>query len=333
MTNGLKFACAAAAAVFITGVAGAALFEPLFKFTEVSGDVRVFRPGAAESVPAANLHAYPYGSRVVVPKWDGNAKKPKPYAIINLSNLHKIGIGGGSELVIMDAAVKPSDNKVVEIRNGSAQFTVSVSTVKTGITEKDQEIEDGINALVVRLPNDIAVTRLTGKAAVSVARNGENTDMRFFSESEMMTVSGPQFVISPFRKNSEMEIQGHKDFTRITGVAGDFTCEVERGVDDTETVRFRKNTVVKIWRSYAKIGGKMAVAVMVVMPNGTLKSYAFLEGQKVAEGTGELTTSETVSDFGDNGFDFGSGTGSDDDDPFSAGGGTTSTVFDFDFTW
>jgi len=330
MTKALKIIFAAAAAVVFTGVAGAALFEPLFRFTEVSGDVRVFRPGAAESVPAVNLHAYPYGSRVVVPKWDGKPKSPRPIARINMSDLHKLAITGGSDLTIMDAAAKPLDNKIVEIRSGNAQFTVNVSTVKTGDVEKDREIEDGINALVVRLPNDITVTRITDKCAISVAREGENSNMRLLSESETMTVAGPQFNISPFKRNSEIEIQGHRDFTRITGVSGDFTCVVERGVDDEEQVKFRKNTIVKIWRSYAKIGGKMAVAVMIVMPNGKLSSYAFLEGQQVVVGTAEIQTSDASAGDGGAGFNFGTGSDTGDDDPFGSDGGSSSG-FDFDF--
>jgi len=321
MTKGIKILCAAAAAIICAGAAQAALFEPLLRFTKVSGDVRVFKPGAAESVPAVNMHAYPYGSRIVVPKWDGKPKSPKPSAQVYMSNLHRIDIAGGTELVVTDAAVNPLNNKVIELRQGMILTVVTVSTVRTG-TDKDKEIEEGINALSVKLPNDIVVTRITDRSTIAVSHEGGNATIKIAPEGQTMEIAGPQFRINSIGRNSEIEIFGQKDFTHITGHAGEFTCVVDKGVDNEETVKFRKNSAVKIWRTYAKVGGRMAVAVMVIAPNGAMKSYAFLEGQ-----TGAGTTSDPAGageDFPEadgGGWDTGFDTGTEATDTGTGFGG------------
>ena len=57
-----------------------AFFDPLFRITKIQGPVSVMRPGDAESVPAVEGQAYPYGTRVVVGKAHPKAKED-PYSI------------------------------------------------------------------------------------------------------------------------------------------------------------------------------------------------------------------------------------------------------------
>ena len=50
-------------------------------------------------------------------------------------------------------------------------------------------------------------------------------------------------------------------------------------MDGIASVSFKNRSIVKIWRTFAEVGGKMAVSIMVVAPDGGITSYAFLEGQ------------------------------------------------------
>ncbi len=96
------------------------------------------------------------------------------------------------------------------------------------------------------------------------------------------------------RRDAAVEIFGNKDYTRITNIAGDFIGNIEKGVDDKEIVPFKLRCVVKIWRRYADIGGKMAVSVMVAYPDGSISSYAYLQGEKaVVESAAVLAGKES----------------------------------------
>ena len=299
MTNGLQIVCAAAAAVLCAGAAEAAMFEPLIKFSAVSGDVRVTKPGAAESVLAVEQYAYPYGSRVSVPKWDGKPKSPVPMAVVYLSEKdHWLEVSAGTDITISDSPTNPDETKVIDVHFGKIKTVVTLSTVKTGSDEGNKVVEKGINSLLVRLPNGVVLTRLTERNAISVDKDGENTTMKIIPDNALLSVTGPQFKIpsQQIRRHSEIEIYGQKDYTRITNLSGLFTVSLDKGADAPEEVGLKQNTVVKIWRSYAEIGGKMAVAVMIVAPNGALKSYAFLEGQRSTTGPMQITEPRDETD-------------------------------------
>ena len=332
-----KIACAATAAFLSVGAAGAAIFEPLFKISAVAGDVRVFKPGAAESVPAIEQHAYPFGSRIVVPKQDARKKGPQPSASLALANDYKFQLSDGSDITVANDPANPADSKIIEIRAGKLRTIVTISTVKSG-GEDDARIEAGINAITVKTPVATA-TRLTERNLISVEPEDGQTTARFSTESGMMQLSGPQFKISDMKRNSIVEIHGGKDYARITNLAGEFTGEVEKG-SVFETVKFKVRSVVKIWRTYAAIGGKMAVAVMIGSPSGAIKSYAFLEGEEVASSTSAQASSasagsEGAAAFGDQpsasfGIDDSSPEEVEEDEPASQDSGSA-FEFNFDF--
>ena len=302
MTSGLKIA-GFAAAMMCASAAGAALFEPMFTFTSVKGDVRVFKPGAAESVPALKQHAYPYGSRIIVPKWDGKDKATRPGADVVLSKSHWFNINDSSDLSILDAAEKPADNKIIDMRNGKIMISVGVGTYKPGGEEKDALVEAGISALSLRTPNGTVISRITEKNTITVGREDGLIVSRILPEGGTLEITGPQYKLRQIKRNAEIEIAGDKDFTRITSIAGEFNATIEKGLDATEEVPFRQRTNVKIWRSYASIGGKMAVSVMIVPPSGAIKSYAFLEGESATSSptfAAQTTKDDTTvtDDFG-----------------------------------
>ncbi len=260
------------------GEATAYIFDPLFKVTSVVGDVKIFKPGSDLPEKALEAHAYPYGSRIVVSKWDKKAKTPKPELNFSLSRDHKFKLTEGAELTIKDGAVGDAQSKIFELASGRLRTFISVSTVKTGGAE-DALVEAGINAITIKTPL-AECSRLTERNEIGVENEGKNHSVFLATESGMMLVTGPQFKISSMRRNAAVEIFGNEDYTRITNVAGEFVGEIEKGVGATEVVSFKLRCVVKIWRRYAEIGGRMAVSVMTAYPDGTINSYAYLQGDK-----------------------------------------------------
>ncbi len=254
------------------------IFDPLFKVTSVVGDVKVFRPGSDAPEKVLEAHAYPYGSRLVVSKWDGKARTAKPELNFSLSADHKFKLAEGSDLAIINGEGDDSQKMIFDLASGKLKTFISVSTVKTG-GAGDALIEAGINAIIVKTPLADCF-KLTERNEIGVDYDGKNYSIFFATESGTMEVSGPQFKINSMRRNAAVEIFGNKDYTRITNVAGEFLGVIEKGIDATEVVSFKLRCVVKIWRRYAEIGGKMAVSVMTAYPDGTINSYAYLHGEK-----------------------------------------------------
>lgn len=284
-TETMKFRLlpAVATLLVLTGcvfVAQADLFEPLFKITSVKGNVSIVRPGSTEPETAREEHTYPYGSRLIVPKWKSKSKAVEPEVGFSLSRDHRFRLSGVADLTVGSELEGHSAKKIFTLKSGKLKTYISVSTVKTGGVE-DEAVEAGIQALSVVTPL-ATCTRLTERNQISVSPKDGNYTVMIVTESGTMEVAGPQFRISSMRRNAAVEIFGDADYTRILNVAADFTVELEKGADGVEEVLFRPRCVGKIWRSYAEIGGKQAVSVMIAFPDGSINSYAYMQGEAVA---------------------------------------------------
>lgn len=270
-----------AALVFATcgSEAFSAFFDPLFRITKIQGQVSVLKPGGETSVPALEGQAYPYGTRVLVAKAHSKAKEgQKPEAHLVLSADHQFKLGPGGDLIVDHGEGGDAEKKVLELANGKLRTFITISKVLTG-GQSDAEVLAGIDALTVKTPLGVVCSKLTERNEISVAHAGRHLTLLFASGGSLMELAGPQYKIHSIKRNSAVEIFGDKDFTRLASLGGEFMADVERGVDDIESVSFKNRSIVKIWRTYAEIGGKMAVSVMVVAPDGSINSYAFLEGQ------------------------------------------------------
>lgn len=271
--------------------AQAAFFEPLFRITSVKGDFSIIRPGSTQSEKVLQEHAYPYGSRLIAShKKNSKSKSAKPEVSFSLSRDHRFRLSGGSDLMVGNDLSEDLNKMVFTLKSGELKTFISVSTVKTGGAE-DEAVEAGIQALSVVTPR-ATFTRLTERNQISVLPEGDNHTIMIVTESGTMEVEGPQFKIISMRRNAAAEIFGDADYTSILNMAGDFTVELEKGIDGVEQVLFRPRCVGKIWRSYAEIGGKQAVSVMVAFPDGLIKSYAYLQGEKVAVDPAFISTGQ-----------------------------------------
>jgi len=301
-----KALCFLALIAFGNGFVQAVSFEPLFKVTHVSGNVTLYKPGETSPIVVREAHAYPYGSRLVVPEYDELAKKhhlPVPSVSVKISGDHNFKISENSCVTILS---DPSNTgkKIFDIAYGTIKTFITISTVKTGGTE-DSKVEEGINALTFVTPV-ATLTRMTERNSISITKAPDGMYTAVFqTESGLMEIAGPQYKLWKMRKNTAVEIFGNKkDYTRITNLAGDFVGDIEKGVDPTsgekvfESINFKIRHIVKIWRTYAKIGGKMAVSVMSIPPQGLLRTYAFLEGHSATTDSA-YTVSSVANDSTD----------------------------------
>lgn len=259
--------------------AQAAFFEPLFKITSVKGDVMIMRPDHDVPEKALEAHVYPYGSRILLPSWNSKSKKVEPEVGFSLSRDHRFRLSGNADLQVGTEPNDASDKKVFTLKSGKLKTFISISTVKTGGAE-DEAVEAGIQALSIVTPLAVC-RRLTDRNEITVSQSGNTYAMNVVTESGTMDIEGAQFKITAMRRNANMEIYGEEDYTRIQNISSEFTVELEKGVDAVEKVVFRPRSIAKIWRSYAEIGGKQAVSVMIAFPDGSIKSYAYLQGEKV----------------------------------------------------
>lgn len=240
----------------------------------------IVRPGNDVPEKALEAHVYPYGSRILIPSWNVKSKKVEPEVGFSISRDHRFRLSENADLQVGTEPNSASAKKVFTLKSGKLKTFISISTVKTGGAE-DEAVEAGIQALSIVTPLAVC-TRLTDRNVITVSQSGHTHAMSVVTESGTMDIEGAQFKITAMRRGANMEIFGEEDYTRIQNISSEFTVELEKGVDAVEKVVFRPRSVAKIWRSYAEIGGREAVSVMVASPDGSIKSYAYLQGEKVA---------------------------------------------------
>lgn len=280
----------AAAAVFAGAAsASAAIFEPLFMVTKIVGDAEITRPDG-RTEPLLVDHAYPYGSRIVVAKAltpeqlavykAAKAEPEEPQVSLTMALDFRFRFSAGSDFVLADASADGAEKKVVHLANGSVNTFITAAATKTG-GAVDALVEANLAAVEINTPVGHC-TRLTQRNQVQVsrdAREGSVYHCQFASQSGVMEISGPQYKLYGFKKNTVVDIDGSADFTSVSAHYGQFTAEFEKGADAVEKAVFRTRCVGKVWREYADVGGRMAVSVMISYPSGKLVTYNYLEGQ------------------------------------------------------
>lgn len=349
-----------AAAVLLCGAASsAAIFEPLFMVTKVVGDVRVEKPNG-QVEPLRPDHAYPYGSRIMVPAelspevlsaaHSKGIEPETPQVIVSLAPDFVFRFNAGSDVSILDQSTGTGQGrtevKVLDLAVGSVNTYITAVTKKSGTTLDDQA-EANLSAIIIQTPVGQCM-RMAQRNQVKVEAEPATPGYfhcQFGTQSGAMEIVGPQYKIDQVKRNSIVQIDGNSEFTSISANYGEFALTMEKGADSEEKVFFKSHSLAKIWRQHAEIGGRLAVAVMIAYPDGRRSQYAYLEGQTNVDlqlGSAEAVTGENASvgsgedGFGDGGFDGGFDDGADDGgDGFDGGFGSSSDSNDsgMDFDW
>lgn len=286
----LRLNCMAMATLFLAVCgfrANAELFDPLFRVSAVSGDVTIVKPGSTVSEKVLEAHAYPYGSRLIVPKVSARGSIT-PEVVFSLSQDNRFRLSAGSDLTVSHGEGGDVQKKVLTLASGRLRVTISpISILESGVSDAEAA-EAKINAISVVTPLATCFRMKTDRndgIGIRVDSDGKHTTVRAAVENGSMEISGDQFTIEATRRGAAIELFGNVDYTRITCHAGEFIGRIEKGVEETEQVLFRTQSTVKIWRKYADIGGRMAVSVMSVRPDRSFGSYSYLEGEQAVSDT------------------------------------------------
>ncbi len=300
----LRGALAAAALLCGAAPARAAIFEPLFMVTKVVGEVRIEKPNGTTDVVRKD-HAYPYGSRLVVPTEiseaeaqaasAAGAQPEEPQVFVKFARDFTFRIGPGSDVRILDETTGDGDEvqelKVLDLALGTVDTRITAAVKKTG-GALDEKVEKNLSAAIVRTPV-AECTRLAERNKIQVEKDPENPgyyNCFFESTGGWMEIHGPQFDLDRLKRATRVRIGGNMDFTSITPESGEFTGTFEKGADNNEKVFFRTRCVAKIWRRHAQVGGRLVVAVMISYPDGQRKTYQYLEGQTGVDAGAGATT-------------------------------------------
>ena len=338
---------AATAAIFLVASASASIFEPLFMVTKIVGDARVVRPDG-RSEPLLVDHAYPYGSRIVVASaltreqsaayQSAGVEPEEPQVSLTMARDYRFRFSAGADATLLDASADGAERKVIDLAAGSVSTFITASSTKTG-SASDAAVEANLSAVAVRTPVG-ECTRLTQRNQIQVLPDPRDPSVRrcqFASQSGLMEISGPQYHLDKFKKNTVVDIVGSADFTSVSAQYGEFTAAFEKGADAVEKVVFRTHYVGKVWRERAEIGGRMAVSVMISYPDGKLVTYNYLEGQtgvgssQSGEGPEGSRSASRGAGAGDEAADsvFGGDAGDADDAPSTSSGEAAGDSFDF----
>lgn len=298
MRKVLSCAVFAAAAAFCCSASGVGIYDPLFRVMKFTGAVQVLRPGESVPVSVREGQAYPYGSKVIVPKADPESPGVVPEATLYFSRDHQSRLLAGTQVsASLSGAGTDSEMLVLDVISGKVQVSSSVSAVKTGSEESDAAVEKVLNSFKVVTPL-VTCRRLTDRTRI-VVKDAEDglKSVVVATESGTVMIDGPQFEIVKIRSNTTIDFLGDADFTRFGCSVGQMVFRVERGGGAREQISFKPGAVCKIWRLYADVGSKMAVSVMLVYPNGKISSFAYLDGASAAadsiSGIGVVSSAQT----------------------------------------
>ena len=277
--------CLAASA----GAASADMFEPLFSATRVVGNAKIVRPGrTAEKLRPE--HSYPYGSRILVPALDPKDRSGAvPEVVIELARDFRFRLGAGSDVTVRDVSAGEgpdrSEIKMLDLATGSVTTYITAVSHKTGGGGlSDEQVERNLAAIVVNTPVG-QCSRMAQLNEIKVAPDtvaGEGWACSFSTQSGLMEITGPQYKVSRMKRNSVVSIRGDLLSTTISTESGEYDVSFEKGADAEERAHFKARCLAKIWRQFAEVGGRMAVAVMIYYPKGNafeLRSYNYLAGQ------------------------------------------------------
>lgn len=284
--NGLKLAALALTVCCYVNAFSADYFDPLFRMAKIKGNVWVLRPGETEPILAKEDFRYPFGSKIIV---EGvNPKLPKDVVqknetMVVFANDYQIKLSMGTIITTEKINPENGDAKVVVgIEKGLVSTYITRSDVKTGDAAEDAKIVSKINSLVFKTALAEA-TGLVDRNEIRVTTDADGVvKSKYKIESGSISLSGPQFKVIKTRRKTVFDIVGDAEFSRISVVSGEITANIDRGEDTPYQGSFKQDSQIKLWRMYTKVQKKLAVSVLITMPNGKVERYEYIENPSSA---------------------------------------------------
>lgn len=261
------------APVFLASTLAAAPFDLLFRVMHPTGPCEVRRAGAADYEPAQKGKAYPYGTRF------------------------RCGEGGSALIVLSEKdAIQVEPNTTIELLNPPAEGDAGkVLRLVGGSLKTRMDMGNDPYALILETPVARAVS-LAGNGLFKLTETEAGLTLAVQAEgSGTIRLVGPQFIIPVLKNGFGVRILTARDLslTRIENLLGDYRVYINTGMQDDapETVDGEVNTeliavdtssrsAVKIWRTHAKVGGRLIVSVLATDASGKgRENFAFAVGQ------------------------------------------------------
>lgn len=278
--KGLRLAVLAVAICCGVNASAADYFDPLFRTVKVKGDVWILRPGDTEPILAKEDFRYPYGSKVIVDAIDPKkAKKEnqKNELMIVFADKYQIKVGQDSIITTEKAITNGNAKVTVGIEKGLVSTYITLPDSKTGDATEDAKLDEKRNAFVIKTPIAEA-TGMVERNEIRVAKDSNGVvKSKYKIESGLINLAGSQFNILRTRRKTQFEISGDAEYTRIGVVSGEVTASINRGEDTPYQGSFKQKSVIKLLRMYTNIEKKLVVAVMIIMPNGKVERYEYIE--------------------------------------------------------
>lgn len=255
-------------------------FDPLFRATKVKGNVYVLRPGETEPILVKEDFRYPYGSKVIVNGLDPKMSKKieqKNEVMLIFANDYQIRLGMDTVVTTEKAMVDGNAKVTVGIEKGTVSTFITLSTSKTGDEVEDAKIDAKLNAFAIK--TSIAeATRLVDRNEIRVATDAAGLlKSKYKIESGSINLEGPQFKVINTRRKTVFDLTGDAEFTRIAVQTGEITASINRGEDTPYQGSFKQKSQIKLWRMYTQLQKKLAVAVMLTMPDGKAERFEYIE--------------------------------------------------------
>jgi hypothetical protein len=238
---------------------------PLFQLTRVQGACHVKRPGGTAFESAVDNKAYPFGT-VVQTGTDGAATIA--FTGTAADRDLSAALGANAEAIVDRASDAPA-NRIITLRAGEVQVLAAG--------------EIPAQTLAVVTP-DYAVSGFTGRAVVTILNATDDLiSTRVSVVKGSVTIDGNQFAMARAEAGCAFRIEtgGDRSFTRIAAEAGEAVIALDNGTPAPLSFKALPRAIVKIWREYAPVGGRLVVAVFAVEPDGKQSAcYAFSAGRE-----------------------------------------------------
>lgn len=326
--NGLRLVVLALVVCFGATAFSADYFDPLFCTAKVKGNVYVLRPGETKPVLAKEKYRYPYGSKVIVeginPKLSKDVVQKNEVMLI-FANDYQIRLGMDTVVTTEKTTVDGNAKVTVGIEKGTVSTFITLSTSQIGDEVEDKKIKAKLNAFSIKTA--IAeVSQLVERNEIRVSTDSKGlVKSKYKIESGSINLDGQQFKIVSTRRKTAFDIIGDAEYTRIMVNTGDITASLSRGEDTPYKSKFKQGTQVKLWRIYTQLQKKLAVAVMIIFPDGKSERFEYLENpskilnslQGRGEELGSTDDVESDESFDDESLDNTSEDGFEDQTPIT----------------
>ncbi len=270
MKNTLQI-CLVLAAAMVVGTVSADTFNNLFRIMSPRGNCQIRRPGQEVFEPVIKGKAYPFGSVLRCGK--------ESEMVVSLSEQDAVAMTAESMLA---AKLNREDGnrRIISLMQGEIKARLDVLNTNASVI-----IDTPVGQCVSTVGN--AKLKLTSTA-------DEDTLEITAGPSCQVRLAGPQFIIPELKVGNSISISTLKDNsqTRIRDVAGDYRIFVNKGeefnpmpseseeADVLLPVAMSAQSMVKIWRETAPVGGRPIVSVLATGPDGKgRESYAFAVGR------------------------------------------------------